>query len=75
MGPAGSPGAAAGLALHPKVTYLIGENGTGKSTLLEAIAIAAGTNPEGGSSNFGFDMRDSHRLRESIQITRGGRLP
>ena len=30
------------LRFHPRVTFLIGENGTGKSTLLEAIAIAIG---------------------------------
>ena len=67
---------AAGLTLDPKVTYLIGENGTGKSTLLEAIAIAAGMNPEGGSSNFAFDTRDSHSpLWESVRMTRGGRRP
>lgn len=34
------------LKIHPKVTYLVGENGTGKSTLLEAIAVASGFNPE-----------------------------
>lgn len=45
---------AAGLELHPQVTYLIGENGSGKSTLLTAIAMAAGMSPEGGSSNFAF---------------------
>ena len=67
---------AAGLTLDPKVTYLIGENGTGKSTLLEAIAIAAGMNPEGGSSNFAFDTRDSHSgLWQSVRLTRGGRRP
>lgn len=32
------------------ITFFVGENGNGKSTLLEAIAIAAGFNPEGGSS-------------------------
>jgi predicted ATPase len=35
--------------LHPAVTFLVGENGSGKSTLLEAVAVAAGFNPEGGS--------------------------
>ena len=35
---------AEGLELHPKVTYLIGENGSGKSSLLSAIAMAAGMN-------------------------------
>jgi len=48
------------LELHPRVTYLIGDNGTGKSTLLEAIAVAAGFNPEGGSRNFNFATRESH---------------
>ncbi len=32
------------LVLHSKVTFFIGENGTGKSTLVEAIAVAAGFN-------------------------------
>jgi AAA domain len=45
---------AEGLELHPKVTYLIGENGSGKSSLLSAIAMAAGMNPERGSSNYLF---------------------
>jgi hypothetical protein len=37
------------LPLDAKVTFLIGENGSGKSTLIEAIAVAAGYNPEGGN--------------------------
>ena len=65
-----------GLELHPSVTYLIGENGSGKSTLLEAIAVAAGMNPEGGSSNFSFSTRDSHSgLHAAIRLTRGVRRP
>lgn len=40
-----------GLELAPGVTFLVGENGSGKSTLVEAIAEAAGLNPEGGSPN------------------------
>jgi len=66
----------AGLALHPSVTYLIGENGSGKSTLLEAIAVAAGMNPEGGSSSFAFATRASHSaLSSAIRLVRGGRRP
>jgi predicted ATPase len=48
------------LDLHPRMTILIGENGTGKSTLLEAIAVAAGLNPEGGSRNAKFRTQDTH---------------
>ena len=36
------------LMLHRSVTFLVGENGMGKSTLLEAAAVALGFNPEGG---------------------------
>jgi predicted ATPase len=36
------------------VTFFIGENGTGKTTLLEAIAMVEGFNREGGSRNFHF---------------------
>ena len=42
------------LSFHPKVTFFIGENGTGKSTLLEALAVLCDLNPEGGSRNFNF---------------------
>lgn len=45
------------LSFHPNVTFIIGENGTGKSTILEAIAIALGFNPEGGSKNFIFKQK------------------
>ncbi|MCM3706934.1 MULTISPECIES: AAA family ATPase [Cytobacillus] len=50
------------MAFHPKVTFLIGENGMGKSTLLEAVAVALGFNAEGGSFNFNFSTFDSHSL-------------
>jgi predicted ATPase len=42
------------------VTFLIGENGTGKSTLLEAIAVKRGFNPEGGSRGVRFSTYESH---------------
>lgn len=60
------------LSLHPNVTYIIGENGMGKSTLLEGIAIALGFNPEGGSLNFSFSSYDSHsNLDQYLQIAKG----
>lgn len=64
------------LALHPKVTFLVGENGTGKSTLLEAIAVAFGFNAEGGSRNFGFSTRRSHsELHRFIRLGKSYRRP
>lgn len=54
------------------VTFFVGENGTGKSTLLEAMAIADGFNPEGGSRNYSFSTYDSHsELHEAIRLIRG----
>jgi predicted ATPase len=60
------------LKLHPAVTFIVGENGLGKFTLLEAIAIAKGFNPEGGSNNFRFATHTSHsKLFEFIHLSRG----
>lgn len=42
------------------VTFFVGENGTGKSTLIEAIAVAFGFNPEGGTRNFCFNTNATH---------------
>ena len=64
------------LRLHPKVTFLVGENGTGKSTLLEAIAVAFGFNPEGGTKNFRFSSRDTHsNLSDYLRLSKGVSRP
>lgn len=64
------------LALHPKVTYIVGENGMGKSTMLEGIAVAWGFNPEGGSLNFTFSTYASHsELHRHLRLARGIRKP
>jgi predicted ATPase len=64
------------LPLHPDVTFIVGENGMGKSTLLEAIAIAAGFNPEGGSLNFSFSTHNSHsELDQYLGLSRGSERP
>ena len=61
-----------GLHFHPKVTYLIGENGMGKSTLLEAIAVSLGLNAEGGGKNFNFNTQSTHSsLHNYLKITKG----
>ncbi len=41
------------------VTFFAGENGTGKSTIIEAIAICARFNAEGGSKNFDFSTKQT----------------
>ena len=59
------------LSFSSPVTFFVGENGTGKSTLLEAIAVAFGFNAEGGSLNFTFSTNDTHSpLYENIKIAK-----
>jgi predicted ATPase len=59
------------LAFHPKVTFFVGENGSGKSTVLEALAVAYGLNPEGGTRNFNFQTRGSHSsLADSLRLSK-----
>ena len=56
------------------VTFVVGENGTGKSTLLEAVAVGLGFNPEGGSRNFRFSTRASHsQLSQYLVLSRSAR--
>jgi predicted ATPase len=64
------------LDLHEGVTLLAGENGSGKSTLIEAIAVAAGFNAEGGSQNMTVATRPSHSpLHQHLRLLRGTRRP
>lgn len=49
-----------GFTFQKPVTIFVGENGMGKSTILEAIAIKYGFNPEGGSRNFNFATYKSY---------------
>lgn len=56
------------------VTFFAGENGSGKSTMLEALAVAAGFNPEGGTRNYCFSTYDSHsELCGALRLMRGYR--
>ena len=59
-----------------EILALLGENGSGKSTLLEAVALALGFNPEGGSRNFAFSTRDTHSgLHNYLRLHRGPYRP
>lgn len=63
-------------ALHfpENITFFVGENGTGKSTLLEAIAVAYGFNPEGGTIHYRFSTFDDvSELSQAIRMTKGYR--
>src|SRR4029077_790663 len=52
-----------------------GDNGTGKSTLVEALAIAAGFNAEGGSRNLQFETYGTHSALASRLRIRWARRP
>ena len=58
------------LDLKNKVTFFVGENGTGKSTLLEAIAYKCGFNTAGGGRNNYYDVHASESaLGEYIRLS------
>jgi predicted ATPase len=60
-----------GLDLPAGATFLVGENGAGKSTIVEAVAAAADLNPEGGSRNARHRTRASESpLHEALQLVR-----
>lgn len=60
------------LSFSKNVTFFVGENGVGKSTLIEAIAVAMGFNPEGGTKNFNFATMESHSdLHTYMTMSRG----
>lgn len=62
------------ITFHPRVTFIVGENGSGKSTLVEALAVAWGFNPEGGSKNFNFGTFVSHSaLHAAFRLQRSAR--
>jgi predicted ATPase len=61
-----------GIDLGPGVTFLVGENGSGKSTLVEAIALAFGLSPEGGSTHSRHSTRATESaLGDALQLVRG----
>ena len=64
------------LELTKPVTYFVGENVSGKSTLIEAIAIKWGFNPEGGSTAFRFSTAQSHsELHDYLRLVRAPHRP
>ena len=63
-------------SFNRQVTFFVGENGSGKSTFLEAIAVSYGFNPEGGTKNYNFSTFDSHsELCDAMRLVRGIKRP
>lgn len=64
------------ISFHPNVTFFVGENGSGKSTVLEAIAVALGFGPEGGTRSAQFSTVDSvSPLHDALRVARGVPVP
>ena len=56
------------------VTFLVGENGTGKSTIVEAIAVAGGFNAEGGTKNYSYSTEQTtSELADNITLIRNAK--
>lgn len=65
-----------GMELAEGVTLLVGENGTGKSTIVEAVAMAFGLNLEGGSSGARHTTRESESdLWKWVRLERSAGAP
>jgi predicted ATPase len=63
------------LSLHADVTFFIGENGAGKSTVLEAIAVAMGLPAEGGSRNVSRQQQEVSALQQHLRLVKGYKAP
>jgi predicted ATPase len=61
-----------GMSLGKGVTFLVGENGSGKSTVVEAVAMAFGLSPEGGSTHSSHSTRPTESpLGRALTLQRG----
>jgi len=64
------------LDFHPDVTFLVGENGSGKSTILEAIALALGFGHEGGTKNVRVHTSNSESsLHDFLRLSKSFARP
>lgn len=57
------------------ITVLTGENGVGKSAILESLAVFLGCPAEGGSKNFSFSTEDTHIKIPDLIFERNYRYP
>jgi len=65
------------LRFHADVTFFVGENGSGKSTILEAIAMALGFGEQGGNRD--MKLMTSYKtvspLHQTLKMSRSFKLP
>lgn len=64
-----------GINFTSAVTFLVGENGTGKTTILDGIAAQLGLNLEGGSKNFLFSTREKNPALSDLIIISKSNYP
>ncbi|MBP5427656.1 MAG: AAA family ATPase, partial [Clostridiales bacterium] len=57
-----------GLNFSKPVTFFVGENGIGKSTFSEAIAVSLGLPKEGGTQNFFYETKDTTSILSDYLI-------
>ncbi|MEU9889108.1 AAA family ATPase [Sphaerisporangium sp. NPDC051011] len=77
-------GLSSGVELTTPVTFLVGENGSGKSTIVEAIADACGINSEGGKAGTRYastgpatplgEVLEAELTVDGLRLVRGPRL-
>ena len=61
---------------NKNVTFLVGENGSGKSTIIEALAVCLKLSPEGGSAYLNFESFNStSELHNYLTIYKSAILP
>lgn len=64
------------ISFHPDVTFFIGENGAGKSTVLESIALALGFSMEGGTRSVRLNSAgEAAPLHASLRLSKSFRKP
>jgi len=64
------------ISFHPDVTFFIGENGAGKSTMLESIALALGFGIDGGSRNISLNTAlEAAPLHQALRLSKSFKTP
>ncbi|MBD5130987.1 MAG: AAA family ATPase [Clostridiales bacterium] len=64
------------LQFEKPVTFIVGENGSGKSTVIEALAVAMGLSAEGGTRNMMYEtINTTSKLHDYLTVLKSGLPP